>query len=77
MKKPNKYVLMAFTAGLLLLALIIYRITGYAGCVIDQYNLKRTTHFSLVTGACTVDTSRGRVYIKSIRGFDSDADSSN
>lgn len=64
------------TVAVLLMAVFAYRATSWVGCAFDQYNLKRTTHFSFLTGACTVDTPKGRVYVKSIRGFDSaDGDS--
>lgn len=75
---PNKTKLITalVTIAVLLLAVFLYRGTSWVGCAMDQYNLKRTTHFSFLTGACTVDTPKGRVYVKSIRGFDSaDGDS--
>lgn len=39
-------------------------------CVLDEYNLNRDTHFSLLTGRCTVDTPKGRVYVDTLRGYD-------
>lgn len=76
MPTKTKLITALVTIAVLLLAVILYRGTSWVGCAMDQYNLKRTTHFSFLTGACTVDTPKGRVYVKSIRGFDSaDGDS--
>ena len=76
MPNKTKYVIALMTIIVLGLAIVFYRATNFVGCAMDQYNLKRTTHFSFLTGACTVDTPKGRVYVKSIRGFDSaDGDS--
>lgn len=75
--KKQKFYLMAATAAVLVAVVFVYRFTGFMGCAMDQYNLKRTTHYSFITGACTVDTPKGRIYVKSIRGFDSDGDDSN
>lgn len=52
------------------LALGVYRTVGFVGCVVDEVDLKRDTHFNFFTGNCTTDTKDGRIYTKSLRGFD-------
>lgn len=72
MKKETKTVIKTVFAAILLcfLVLVIYRSVSFAGCVADEYNLKRDTYFSWVTGACTTDSKNGRIYTKALRGID-------
>lgn len=62
-----------FTAIVVLFLIFVgWRSTGYVSCLKDQYNLKRTTYFSWLTGACTIDSPKGRIYVNSLRGYDDD-----
>lgn len=72
MKQGTKTALKFWGAAILvvILALFIYRASSFAGCVVDEMDLKRDTHFNWITGNCTTDTPKGRVYTKSLRGFD-------
>lgn len=72
MSSKTKTAIKFWLAAILIaiLALFIYRSVGYVSCVADQYNLKRDTYFSFLTGACTTDTKNGRVYTKSLRGME-------
>lgn len=67
----KKAVLVLIAAAALLL---IFRGYGLVKCTVAQYDLKRPTHYSFVTGNCMVDTEKGRIYLKSLRGY-GDADS--
>lgn len=72
MKKIRMYFLAALTLGVVAtVGMTVYRAPALYSCMKDEYNLKRDTHFSLIFGSCTIDTPKGRVYVNSLRGFDS------
>lgn len=56
------------SALLILIAMMTFRIVPWGSCFIAQYDLKRETNFSWVTGKCMVTRANGeRVYLDQMR----------
>ncbi len=63
----TKHVVLA-AAGIILGALSVFRVAPWSSCFIAQYDLKRETNFSWLTGKCMVTRANGeRVYLDQMR----------
>lgn len=67
----NKLKAILIVGALLAIALVIYRGVDWGKCGIAEYDLKRNTEFSWVTGSCMVERANGeRIYLNQMRGYE-------
>ncbi|MGL6100724.1 MAG: hypothetical protein ACRC0G_14030 [Fusobacteriaceae bacterium] len=64
----NKWAAAGVMVVILIIASLFFRVIPWAKCTMAQYDLKRETSFSWVTGKCMVTRNNGeRVYLDQMR----------
>ncbi|MGL5567053.1 MAG: hypothetical protein ACRDC4_15115 [Plesiomonas sp.] len=64
----NKWLVGGIVAFIIAAVLMIVRVVPWTKCVLAEYDLKRETSFSWVTGKCMVTRVNGeRVYLDQMR----------
>lgn len=67
----NKLKSTLIVAAVIAVIILFTRGFDFAKCSIAQYDLKRTTEFSWLTGSCMVERANGeRIYLDKLRGME-------